>query len=165
MVSGFVGAGTVVSGDAEFKGMLRVDGHFTGHIRSEKGSLIVSAGGKVEAEIQVASARINGAVKGDITASQRVELGRSARVHGNLLTPALVIEEGAIFEGSCRMLQAKAGGDKVPKADKPHEAAATARPEATPAKRPGPETVASPPAVKPAPQKAVVTASASKPSA
>ena len=88
VVSGFVGSGTTVSGDAEFKGMLRVDGHFTGRIRSEKGSLIVSAGGVVDAEIEVASAKINGNVNGDIVASQRIEFGRSARVRGNIQTPA-----------------------------------------------------------------------------
>lgn len=103
VVSGFVGAGTVVSGDAEFKGMLRIDGRFTGRVLSEKGSLIVSAGGVVEANIEVASAKINGTVNGDITATGRVEFGRSARVRGNIQTPALIIEDGAIFEGSCRM--------------------------------------------------------------
>ena len=103
VVSGFVGAGTVVSGDAEFKGMLRIDGRFTGRVRSEKGSLIVSAGGVVEADIEVASAKINGTVIGDITATGRVEFGRSARVRGNIQTPALVIEEGAVFDGNCRM--------------------------------------------------------------
>ena len=103
VVSGFVGGGTIVSGDAEFKGMLRIDGRFTGRVRSEKGSLIVSAGGVVEANIEVASAKINGTVNGDINATGRIELGRSARVYGNLQTPSLVIEEGAIFEGNCRM--------------------------------------------------------------
>ena len=103
VVSGFVGAGTVLSGDTEFKGMLRIDGRYSGYIRSEKGSLIVSAGGVVDADIEVASAKINGTVNGDIVASGRLEFGRSARVRGNIQTPALVIEEGAIFEGSCRM--------------------------------------------------------------
>ena len=103
VVSGFVGSGTVLSGDTEFKGMLRIDGRYTGRIRSEKGSLIVSAGGLVEADIEVASAKINGTVNGDIVATGRIEFGRSARVRGNIRTPALVIEEGAIFEGSCLM--------------------------------------------------------------
>jgi cytoskeletal protein CcmA (bactofilin family) len=110
VVSGFVGAGTVVSGDAEFKGMLRIDGRFTGRVRSEKGSLIVSAGGVVEANVEVASAKINGTVNGDITATSRLEFGRSARVRGNIQTPALVVEEGAIFEGGCRMTPPKADG-------------------------------------------------------
>jgi len=124
VVSGFVGSGTTVSGDAEFKGMLRVDGHFTGRIRSEKGSLIVSAGGVVDAEIEVASAKINGNVNGDIVASQRIEFGRSARVRGNIQTPALVIEEGAIFEGSCRMNQPKAEDSKAAKASENRTSAA-----------------------------------------
>ena len=165
VVSGFVGGGTVVSGDAEFKGMLRIDGHFTGRIRSEKGSLIVSAGGKVDANIEVAAAKINGTVNGDIVAGQRVELGRSARVHGNLQTPALVIEEGAIFEGGCRMLQTKAEGNKVLKADEPRATATPARPEAASAESPQTKAVANQPAHQPAAQRAAVTANASKPTA
>ena len=142
VVSGFVGAGTSVSGDAEFKGMLRIDGRFTGRVRSEKGSLIVSAGGVVEANIEVASAKINGTVRGDINATGRVEFGRSARVYGNIQTPALVIEDGAIFEGSCRMqTQPKPEAAKPPKA------------EATKAEAPRPAAAATqpkPPAAKPA---------------
>jgi cytoskeletal protein CcmA (bactofilin family) len=103
VVSGFVGTGTTVAGDAEFKGMLRVDGHFSGRVRSEKGTLIVSSGGLVEADVEVATARINGTLEGDIVASERIEFGRSARVRGNIQTPTLVIEDGAIFEGQCRM--------------------------------------------------------------
>ena len=103
IVSGYVGTGTTVSGDAEFKGMLRVDGHFSGRVRSEKGTLIVSSGGLVEADVEVSTARVNGTLNGDIVAAERIEFGRSARVRGNIQTPALVIEEGAIFEGQCRM--------------------------------------------------------------
>ena len=138
VVSGFIGAGTSVSGDAEFKGMLRIDGRFTGRVRSEKGSLIVSAGGVVEANIEVASAKINGTVRGDINATGRIEFGRSARVYGNLQTPALVIEDGAIFEGSCRMqTQPKPEAARTaPKAEVPR-AAATTQPK-PPAAKPTP---------------------------
>jgi cytoskeletal protein CcmA (bactofilin family) len=131
VVSGFVGAGTSVSGDAEFKGMLRIDGRFTGRIRSEKGSLIVSAGGVVEANVEVASAKINGTVKGDIVATGRVEFGRSARVYGNIQTPALVIEEGAVFEGSCRMqTQPRPEPARTPKAEAQTAKAEAPRPAA-----------------------------------
>jgi cytoskeletal protein CcmA (bactofilin family) len=115
VVSGFVGGGTLVSGDAEFKGMLRIDGRFTGRVRSEKGSLIVSAGGVVDAQIEVATAKINGTVNGDIIATERVEFGRSARVRGDIQTPALVIEDGAVFEGNCRMRKAQEPEPKEPK--------------------------------------------------
>jgi cytoskeletal protein CcmA (bactofilin family) len=123
VVSGFVGTGTTVAGDAEFKGMLRIDGHFSGRVRSEKGTLIVSAGGLVEADVEVATARVNGTLEGDIVASERIEFGRAARVRGNIQTPTLVIEEGAIFEGQCRM---------TPKA------APAARPVAAPQTKPAP---------------------------
>lgn len=142
VVSGFVGTGTTVAGDAEFKGMLRVDGHFRGRIRSEKGALIVSAGGVVDADVEVATARVNGTVNGDITASERIEFGRSARVRGNIRTPALVIEQGAIFEGQCRM-QPEAS-EAVPA--RPAAARPTA-PQPAPAK---PAAAARPPQTSPA---------------
>lgn len=103
IVSGFVGTGTVLTGDADFRGMLRVDGHITGRITSEKGTLIVSAGGRVDADVRVGTAKVNGVVNGDIVATERIELGRSAQVRGNIQTPALAVESGAIFEGGCRM--------------------------------------------------------------
>lgn len=106
-LSGFVGSGTVLTGEANFKGMLRVDGHLSGRVSSQDGTLIVSTGGQVDADIDVAIATINGTVNGDITASKRIELGRVAKVTGNIQAPALVIENGAIFEGSCRMAQVK----------------------------------------------------------
>ncbi|MFL6337183.1 MAG: polymer-forming cytoskeletal protein [Pyrinomonadaceae bacterium] len=139
VVSGFIGGGTVVSGDAEFKGMLRIDGRFTGRVRSEKGSLIVSAGGVVEADIEVASAKINGTVNGDIIATGRIELGRSARVNGNIQTPALVIEEGAVFEGNCRMqAQPKSEPARTQKAEAPRPSAATATQPKPVAAKPAP---------------------------
>src|SRR5215207_2264609 len=142
VVSGFVGTSTTVSGDAEFKGMLRIDGHFTGRVRSEKGSLIVSAGGVVGANIEVASAKINGTVRGDIIATGRIELGRSARVYGNIQTPALVIEDGAVFEGNCRMqTQPKPEPAKAPKVEEPKPAAAATQPR-QPAPKPAQPTPA-----------------------
>jgi cytoskeletal protein CcmA (bactofilin family) len=105
VLNGFVGNGTVVAGEASFKGMLRVDGHLTGRITSEDGTLLIGTNGQVDANVQVAVATIHGTVNGDIVATKRIEMGRSAKVVGNIQTPAIVIEQGAIFEGSCRMLQ------------------------------------------------------------
>ena len=125
-LSGFVGSGTVMTGEATFRGMLRVDGHLTGRVVSEDGTLIIGTGGQVDADIEVAIATINGTVNGDIIASQRLELGRAARVNGNIQTPALVIEQGAIFEGSCRMVQIKAALEKQREAKSGDNGAAAA---------------------------------------
>ena len=107
-LSGFVGAGTSVTGEATFKAMLRIDGHFSGRITSSSGSLMVGAGGLVDANIEVAVATIHGVVNGDIIASQRIELGRAGKLNGNIQTPSLVIEQGGVFDGSSKMVQQKA---------------------------------------------------------
>jgi len=112
-LSGFVGGGTVVTGEANFKAMMRVDGHLSGRVSSSSGTLIVGANGKVDANIEVAIAIIHGTINGDIIATQRLELGRAAKVNGNIQTPSLVIEQGAVFEGSCKMLQMTAAADKA----------------------------------------------------
>ena len=112
LLSGFVGNGTTLQGEASFKGMLRVDGHLSGQVKSEGGTLIIGNNGQVDADIEVAVATIHGTVNGDINASQRLELGRAAKVNGNIQTPSLVIEQGAVFEGSCRMVQQKAAMEK-----------------------------------------------------
>ena len=104
-LTGFVGNGTTLTGEANFKGMLRVDGALSGRVSSADGTLIVSTNGRVDANVEVAVAQIYGTVNGDITASKRIEMGRVAKVTGNIQTPALVIENGAVFEGSCRMVQ------------------------------------------------------------
>ena len=118
-LSGFVGSGTVITGESSFKSMLRVDGRFSGRITSGTGTLIVGSGGQVDANIEVAVCTIQGVVNGDIIASQRVELGRAAKLSGNIQTPSLVIEQGAVFEGSCKMVQMKtAASDKSVKVER-----------------------------------------------
>src|SRR5688572_14883219 len=105
-LSGFVGSGTVVTGEANFKALMRVDGNLSGRITSASGTLIVGANGKVDANIEVAIAMIHGTVNGDIIATQRLELGRAAKLTGNVQTASLMIEPGATFEGSCKMIKA-----------------------------------------------------------
>ena len=104
-LNGFVSSGTLVTGEAKFKAMLRIDGRFSGQISSDNGTLMVGAGGRVDANIDVAVVTIQGIVNGDVIASKRVELGRAAHLTGNIKTPALVIEPGAIFEGTSRMVE------------------------------------------------------------
>lgn len=111
-LSGYVGNGTVLTGETNFQAMLRVDGHLTGRVTSDNGTLIIGSTGRVDANIAVAAAVVNGVVNGDIIATEKLEFGRSARVVGNIQTPRIVIEDGAVFEGSCSMLKAKEASDK-----------------------------------------------------
>lgn len=116
-LSGFVGSGTNVTGEATFKSMLRIDGRFSGRVNSKGGTLIVGAGGQVDANIEVAVATIQGVVNGDVIASDRIELGRAAKLQGNIQTPSLIIEQGATFEGSCKMVQQKTS-EETPKVER-----------------------------------------------
>ena len=111
-LNGFVCNGALVTGEATFKAMLRIDGRFSGQITSDNGTLIVGAGGRVDANIDVAVITVQGVVNGDIIASKRIELGRAAKLTGNIQTPALVIEPGAIFEGTSRMVQQQTDAGK-----------------------------------------------------
>jgi cytoskeletal protein CcmA (bactofilin family) len=112
-LSGFVGHGTSLTGDTSFQMMLRVDGQLTGTVSSDGGTLIVGNNGQLDANVSVGIAQINGTVNGDVTASERIQLGRTARVVGNIATPKLIIEDGAIFEGGCTMLKAREAKDKA----------------------------------------------------
>jgi cytoskeletal protein CcmA (bactofilin family) len=103
---GFVGDVSKFTGEVTFKSLLRIDGKFCGHVKSSNGTLIVSAGAQVtQAVIEVAVARINGTVEGDINASKELVLGPTASVTGNILAPALIVEKGALFNGSSRRIR------------------------------------------------------------
>ena len=102
---GFVGDVMEFTGEVRFKSMLRIDGNFSGQVNSTDGMLIVSAGAQVtDAVINVAVAKINGMVEGDINASKELVLGRTASVTGKLSARELIIEDGALFNGSCRRI-------------------------------------------------------------
>lgn len=111
-LSGFVGHGTTLTGETEFHAMLRVDGHLIGTVMSEAGTLIIGTNGQVDANVSVAAAMVNGSVNGDIIATEKLQLGRTARVMGNISSPRLIIEEGALLEGSCSMLKARETKDE-----------------------------------------------------
>jgi cytoskeletal protein CcmA (bactofilin family) len=103
---GFVGDVVKFEGEVCFKSMLRIDGHFSGNVTSPDGTLIISNGAEVtKAVIKVAVARINGTVEGDIHATKELVLGRTANVRGLVAAPALVVEEGALLNGTCRRLK------------------------------------------------------------
>jgi cytoskeletal protein CcmA (bactofilin family) len=85
-------------GEIRFADTLRIDGRVTANVCSEKGMLIVSEGGDVDADISVDVALIQGLVRGRIKAKS-VKLAATAQVIGSIDAPSLTIEAGAVFEG------------------------------------------------------------------
>ena len=87
-----------------FEGTLRIDCFVAGRIRSATGTLIIAETGKAEADISVAVAIIEGDVRGNIHATERVEIANHASVIGNIEAGIISIQPGAVFEGRCIFL-------------------------------------------------------------
>jgi cytoskeletal protein CcmA (bactofilin family) len=95
-----------VEGKLNFKGSVRIDGQIDGEILAK--DLIIGESALVTAQIKAASVIVAGTIKGDIIASESIEIRASARISGKLTSPILVIHEGAAFEGHCAMQSEKA---------------------------------------------------------
>lgn len=97
-----LGAATRIIGDIEFKGGLHLDGRVQGNIVSTPGEdavLSVSPQGVVEGNVAVPEVVLNGTVKGDVVANERVELGATARVVGNVIYNLIEMASGAEVNG------------------------------------------------------------------
>jgi cytoskeletal protein CcmA (bactofilin family) len=100
-ITGFFDKDTVIKGDLSFKGSFRIDGHFKGKIDSDS-LLIIGEKGKVEADVKIGYIIINGEIKGNIQAKDKVEINSLGRVVGTIITPKLIVEEGAYLEVNCQ---------------------------------------------------------------
>ncbi len=101
-LNGFLDRGSTFHGELEFEDTMRIDGRFNGRIVS-KNELIVGESATIEGEIHVGSIAISGTVIGKIRADQKIEIHRSGKVFSDIMTPALIVEEGAVFQGQCEM--------------------------------------------------------------
>ena len=110
-ISGFFDDGTEFNGELKFKGSFRIDGFFRGRIESDS-HLIIGERGKVEADIRVAFALINGEFRGTIQATDKVEIHSQGRVYGTIQTPKLSIAEGAYLEANCQTLESTSSEDE-----------------------------------------------------
>ncbi len=112
-----IGASTRIIGDVHFSGGFHVDGHVKGNVDAppESGAtLSVSDAGVVEGAVAVPNVILNGTVKGDILAHERVELGATARVTGNVYYGLIEMEMGAEINGKLIHEPKKPGSDDKP---------------------------------------------------
>jgi len=101
-ISTLVGPDTRVHGDLEFSGGCLVDGYVKGNVKSvkdENATLSISERGCIEGAVRVPNILLNGTVKGDVTASHRIELGSNARVVGNVQYSLIEMAIGAEVNG------------------------------------------------------------------
>jgi cytoskeletal protein CcmA (bactofilin family) len=101
-VMSILAEGVEMVGDLSFTHGFRVDGVVKGRVNSEA-SLFIGPKGKVEAEVRIRRISINGEFRGIIHATDRVEIHKEGKIYGEIFTPCLIIEAGALFEGKCNM--------------------------------------------------------------
>lgn len=97
-----IGQGAVLEGTLRIEGDIRVSGKIIGQLYVQ-GRAIVAQEGSVEGDIVAAEAEIAGQVKGKLQIENRLTLRSMAKVKGDLQTRRLVLEDGARFEGQCKM--------------------------------------------------------------
>lgn len=101
-INAFLGKDTEFEGKLSFSGAVRVDGRFKGEILTD-GTLIVGETALLECDIQTSNVNVCGEVRGNIVARNRIEIHAPGRVFGNISAPVVTLDEGVIFEGTCRM--------------------------------------------------------------
>jgi cytoskeletal protein CcmA (bactofilin family) len=115
-LNGILDRGSHLRGELHFEQTFRVDGKLTGKVLSD-GDLVIGERGEIEGEIEVGRAFVSGLVRGRIRTARRLEICAGGRVFADVETPALVIGEGALFEGNCAMERGAPAGEAV--ADEP----------------------------------------------
>jgi len=118
-LSAYIDEASEIEGKYTFSGTVMLNGKFSGEIFSND-TLIIGEKGVVNAAIHAGIVLVSGEVRGNILGTERVELRGSARVYGDVEAPVVVVEEGVLFEGHCRMTRGRpegASGDAPPQRD------------------------------------------------
>lgn len=98
-----IGTGSILQGDLEFTGGLRVDGHIKGHVSaqdSNNGTLVLSESGVIEGDINVPHVVVNGTVNGNIVSNMHIELQSNAKITGDIHYKAVEMQLGAVLNGA-----------------------------------------------------------------
>lgn len=89
---------------------MTLEGELEGRVRLSTGNVTVGPKGRVVGDIKAREIHVQGTVEGKLDAAKRAVLGTTARVTGDILSPGLVIEEGARFQGRVEIPQEPAMG-------------------------------------------------------
>ena len=101
-IKAYMGEDTIFNGLLNFTGTVRIDGKFEGQVITED-TLIIGETGHLTAEISAGTVVCMGYVEGTVIASQKIEIHSTSKVVGNIKSPALHIEAGGVFDGTCDM--------------------------------------------------------------
>ena len=98
-----IGPGIVINGDISGSENLVIEGKVKGHVHLAAHEVTVGQSGEVNADVSAKIIRVGGKVSGDLTATEKVVINNTGNVRGNIVTPRILLEDGAIFKGSIDM--------------------------------------------------------------
>lgn len=98
----YLGKNSFFEGRLTLEGVFRLDGTVQGEI-FHQGTLIMSETAIVKGKVEVSALILNGQVEGEVNAKERIEIHSQGRLFGTISTPVLVIQDGGVFEGNCKM--------------------------------------------------------------
>lgn len=98
-----IGPSIEIDGDLRGEEDLIIEGSVKGTVRLKSNSLTIGAKGKVTADVYAHTINVDGTMKGDLYASERLVIRKSARVQGNIAAPRVMLEDGAKFKGTVEM--------------------------------------------------------------
>jgi len=98
-----IGPDIHINGDIGGNENLLIEGRVEGTVSLESHQVEIGKGGRVNADIKAKIIKIAGEVRGDLMGMEKVIISSSGNVHGNIVTPRMVLEDGAIFKGGIDM--------------------------------------------------------------
>src|SRR3970282_214377 len=115
-LTAFIDEGSEIEGRYTFSGTVMVNGRFKGEISSTD-TLIIGDKGGINGDIRAGRGLVSGEVVRTLLGTDRGQLKRAARVFGDVEAPVVVVEEGVLFEGHCRMTKTNPNAETVPTRD------------------------------------------------
>ena len=115
-LTAFIDEGSEIEGRYTFSGTVMLNGRFKGEI-STTDTLIIGDKGVINGDIRAGQVLVSGEIVGNVFAAERIDLKRTARVFGDVEAPVIVVEEGVLFEGHCRMTKANPNTEVLPARD------------------------------------------------
>ena len=116
LVNSIVGAGTFFKGNITVSGLLRIDGDFSGGVKSG-GRVIIGRGGRADCTVDAATVVIGGVFRGTVYASEKVIALDTAIIIGNIYSPRIIAESGVILDGAMHVRGSQSESDRSAPAD------------------------------------------------
>ena len=103
-IKAYLGSDALFKGTLSFEGTVRIDGKFEGKVNTND-TLVIGETGDMQADVRVGTLVCKGKLNGTVEASKKIEMHPASKITGDIQTPALSIELGAVLDGHLKMIK------------------------------------------------------------